>query len=90
MTAAPVEIVGVNLRKALADVELRVSEGEHEIARQRKVIRRTARAYQNTAPHEARLGAYLHVHAALVTRRHRLLEELTTWLTNHRRSVGDS
>ena len=90
MTVSYVESVGVDLRNALDAAELRVREGEDEIARQRAVIHGAARTHQNTAPHEARLVAYLHVQAARVTERHRLQGELGAWLVNKRRSMRET
>ena len=90
MTVADVQTAGEDPRNALAFVEQRVHEGEVEIARQRAVIQRAARTHQNTAPHEARLGAYLHIQAARVTERHRLQGELATWLANKRRSMRET
>ena len=81
------DVHGEDLRIALDEMELRVREGEDEIARQRAVIHRAARTNQNTAPHEARLVAYLHVHAARVNERHRLQGELGAWLASRRRAM---
>jgi hypothetical protein len=90
MTTAVVQTVGDDLRNSLDRMESRVRDGEDEIARQRAVIHRAARTYQNTAPHEARLVAYLRMHAAWVTERHRLQEELGAWLANKRRSMRET
>jgi hypothetical protein len=84
------QLVGEGLRHALAEVEQRVHEGEVEIARQRAVIQRAAKTHQNTAPHEARLGAYMHAHAARVNERQRIQGELATWLTNQRRAMREN
>jgi hypothetical protein len=89
-TMPDVQTVGEDLRIALDAMELQVREGEDEIARQRAVIHRAARTHQNTAPHEARLVGYLHVHAARVTERHRLQGELGLWLANQRRSMREN
>ena len=90
MTTAALEALGQDLRNAIARIELEVREGEDEIARQRAVIQRAARSHQNTAPHEARLGAFLHVHAARVTEHLRLQGELAAWLSARRRSMRDN
>jgi hypothetical protein len=87
---ADVQTVGEDLRSALDAMNRQIHDGEDEIARQRAVIQRAARAHQNTAPHEARLGAYLHVHAARVNERQRLQGEMATWLANKRRSMRET
>jgi hypothetical protein len=77
------------LRKALADVERRVRDGEDEIARQRKMIQLAADALQETAPGEARLEAFVREHAARVAQRDHLRRDLALWVAHLQRSMCD-